>query len=323
MLLLPGSLPPDRATLKALCDGLAELPEVASRLQSTTVAEYSGSWSDAEREAIGASGDLNDSIELAHQFDAGGDDAISVAIATPLHAVLGLSDLTPVDPTAISLSAEESRALCEAADAHMREDGVRLFFVDALRWLVTCNQPIDVRTERPDWIIGELLRPNLPRGRDVRLIERWMNEMQMLLHTHPVNIAREQRGLPPINLVWLWGWSPLPSRERADGEGRGGVRDHLHSTDSLTPTRSREGRGGQTVERGFAIAIRNSDLAEWQATWQSVSAQILSAPTIILGDSRPYRRLTASQPRVIDRLISTFRHKPTLAEVLTQLQQPR
>ncbi|MEO7255150.1 MAG: hypothetical protein ABIZ64_13050 [Casimicrobium sp.] len=299
-MLLPGSLPPDRATLKALCDGLAALPEIASRLQSATVAEYSGSWSDAEREANGASGDLNDSLAVAHQINEVGDDAVTLAVATPLYAALGLTDLTPVDPTTISLSADESRALCEAADEHMREDGVRLHFIDAARWSVTCNRPIDILTERPEWIIGELLRPNLPRGRDARLVERWMNEMQMLLHSHVVNVAREERRLPPINLAWLWAFqSParkLPSPQR---------RDAIHE------------------EHRFAIAMRNGDLVGWQAAWQSVSAEILSAQTIILGDSRPRLRLTVSTPGMMDRLIASFRRKPTLAEVLTQLQQPR
>ena len=31
----------------------------------------------------------------------------------------------------------------------------------------------------------------------------------MLLHDHPVNEAREQRGEPPINAVWLWGGGRL------------------------------------------------------------------------------------------------------------------
>src|SRR5205814_619298 len=34
---------------------------------------------------------------------------------------------------------------------------------------------------------------------------RILNEAQMVLHAHPVNEAREARGEPPINSVWLWG----------------------------------------------------------------------------------------------------------------------
>ncbi len=338
MLLLPGSLPPDRATLNALCDGLSALPEVASCLQGATITEYSGSWSDAEREASGNSGDLQDAIALAqHALQAGGD-AVSVAIATPLHAALGLTDLTPVDPSKLSVSADESRALCEASDAHMREDGVRLNFVDAARWLVTCNRVVDVLTERPDWIIGELLRPNLPRGRDARLVERWMNEMQMLLHGHPVNSVREERRLPPVNLVWLWGFQPqaqrLPSPLVGEGLGERGLSavEPKRAPPSPSPRSplatsvsrlSPQGRGAYYVEHGFASAMRNGDLAAWQGTWKSVSPKILSALTIIVGDSRPRLRLTATRPSITSRLLSTFKRKATLAEALANLQQSR
>ena len=334
MLLLPGSLPPDRATLKALCEGLAELPETASLLQRAVVAEYSGSWSDAEREASGASGDLNDGVTLARQLSPCDDETISTAVATPLHAALGLTDLTPVEPSTLALSVDESRALCAAADAHMREDGVRLHFVDAARWLVACNQPIDVLTERPDWIIGELLRPNLPRGRDARLVERWMNELQMLLHAHPVNIAREERRLPAVNFVWLWGFGStskvdahrLLSPPAGEGlaEGRAVTRASPVAPPSLSPhPLPAQGRGACYVEHGFASAMRNADLAAWQATWQSVSLAILRAQTIILGDSRPRLRLKAATPGISARLLSRFKRKVTLAEVLTKLQQTR
>ena len=43
--------------------------------------------------------------------------------------------------------------------------------------------------------------------------KRWhsiLNEIQMVLHEHPVNEAREGRGEPPVNSVWLWGAGPMP-----------------------------------------------------------------------------------------------------------------
>lgn len=35
-------------------------------------------------------------------------------------------------------------------------------------------------------------------------------EIQMLLHGHPVNQARQARGLPPVNALWFWGAGVLP-----------------------------------------------------------------------------------------------------------------
>ncbi len=307
MLLLPGSLPPDRATLVALCDGLAALPEIASTLQNAVIAEYSGSWSDIEREAAGNPGDLHAGAALAQEVlqsaepTVGLAEAVRVAIATPLHAALGLTDLTPSDPSMLSLSTDESRLLCGAADVHMREDGVRLHFVDAARWLVTCTRAVEVFTERPDWIVGEMLRPNLPRGRDARLVERWMNELQMLLHTHPVNVEREARRLQPVNLVWLWGFGSLDFNNDVNAVGG-------------TPT-------AHPSHVGQIHALRQGDVSAWQKAWQTRSAQILSANTIILGDTRPRLRLTVNRPSITERLLSPFKRKATLAEVLARLQQ--
>ena len=298
MLLLPGSLPADRATLKALCAGFDAPANIAARLKNASVEPCSGSWSDAEREALGLTGDLCAGQALAAMTPT---SATKYAVATPLHAALGLTDLTPIDPALISLDARESRALCEAADQHLSIDGVRLSFVDTNKWLVTCTGEISVLTERPDGLIGEPLRPNLPRGKDARLVERWMNELQMLLFAHPVNAAREERGLPPINVVWLWGFGTGNLSNEIGVVGTGLTKnsphlDHLH-------------------------ALRNGNVPGWQSAWKSLAPDILSADSIILGDGRPRLRLTPRKPSTVSKIAAIFQRKTTLEETLAALLQ--
>ena len=326
MLLLPGSLPADRATLNALCSGLDAPVSIAARLHAASVEPFSGSWSDVEREALGLTGDLCDGQTLA---TATPSHANKYAVATPLHAALGLTDLTPLDPALIELTEHESRALCEAADQHLSVDGVRLSFVDANTWLVTYANEMSVLTERPDWLIGEPLRPNLPHGRDARLVERWMNELQMLLFAHPVNAAREERGLPPINVVWLWGFGavlptreppvlpPLPQAGEGWGEGRGARSKFGEHAHTLSPSPSPPGG----VEQNHLTALRNGNIPAWQSAWQTRSSEILSADSIILGDSRPRLRLTPRKPSTISKIAALFQRKPTLEQVLATLQQ--
>ena len=301
MLLLPGSLPADRATLKALCLKLDAPANIAAWLRTAFVEPLPGSWSDAERDALELTGDLCAGQKLAEMLSPANVCANQYAVATPLHAALGLTDLTPIDPALIALSEHESRALCDAADAHLAVDGVRLFFADANTWLVRCATEINVLTERPDWLIDEPLRPNLPRGKDARLVERWMNELQMLLFAHPVNAAREERGSPPINVVWLWGFgnrnfsNEIGVLAAAPAEIPSHF-DHLH-------------------------ALRNGNVSAWQNAWQLHSAEILAADSIILGDSRPRLRLTPRKASTVAKLAAVFRRQPTLADVLTTLQQ--
>ena len=296
MLLLPGSLPADRATLKALCEGFDAPANMVARLSSASIEPFSGSWSDAEREALDLSGDLYDGQALATTTHSASGEMSTYALATPFHTALGLTDLTPVDPALISLNVDESRALCEAADQHLSVDGVRLTFVEANVWLVTSAANVSVLTERPDWLIGEPLRPNLPRGKDARLVERWMNELQMLLFAHPVNSAREERRLPPINVVWMWGFgSHSPDNVAAAPKTAPPHPNHLH-------------------------ALRNGIVPAWQSAWQKLSHEILSADAIILGDSRPRLRLTPREPSALSKVTALFKRKSTLEEVLATLQ---
>jgi hypothetical protein len=313
MLLLPGTLPADRATLKALCAEFAAHADLAAVIGSTRVEPFTGSWGDAER--------------LAAEPATGG----RFAIATPLHAALGMTDLTPLDPMLIALDEAASLALCEAADEHMRRDGVRLTFADANTWHVTCEREINALTERPEWLIGEPLRPNLPRGQDARLVERWMNELQMLLFAHPVNAVRETRGVAAINLVWLWGFGsklpvllPIPQAGEGWGEGGGTRSKHGSRSASLTPNPSpASGRVEQNrtgAEQSHLTALRKGDVAAWQNAWRSRSHEILSAETIILGDTRPHLRLTPEPRSAMSTLSAFFKRKPTLADALATLQ---
>ncbi len=302
-LLLPGSLPSDAATLKALCAGLPRLTDVAALLDGANSIECAGSWSDAEREALGCAGDLDDGVHLARRHPEGLNAALprQFALATPLHAALGLTDLTVVDSATLSLSEDDSHALCVAADSHVRDEGIRLYFVDTHRWLVCCERTtIDVVTERPEYLIGEALRPNLPRGKEGRVVERWMNELQMLLYAHPVNIAREDRGLAPINIVWLWGFG---------------------ASDSSSSPRPHSRDASCNAEFVFAQALRHRDIPAWQAAWITLIPRILAAHTIILGDTQPRVRLqrTRASTSAFARLIANFKARPTLERVLTAI----
>jgi hypothetical protein len=49
----------------------------------------------------------------------------------------------------------------------------------------------------------------------------------MLFHGHPINQAREQRGQPMINGLWLWGGGGCPAGARAPAAG-------LYANDPLT-----------------------------------------------------------------------------------------
>ena len=300
VLLLPGALPHDQATLRALTEGLPPHPALAAKLRGASVAKLEGSWSDAERAAGSCTGDLPGGLLLhAATVNTFTNTAATLAVASPLSAALGLTDLTPLDPGTLQLTDAEARALCDTCSEHLRAEDIDLTFVDAHRWLISCNHPVNVLTERPDWLIGENLRPNLPRGTDARLVERWMNELQMLLYTHPVNIAREDRGLPPVNVIWLWGFSST----------------------SATGTEATEPYVAITTIADFATALRNGDLTGWQQAWSAHAEAVLDADQIIFGDNHPLLRVTPNKPGIMHSLFARFARPPALAGTLASLRE--
>ena len=60
----------------------------------------------------------------------------------------------------------------------------------------------------PHDIIGKEISVFLPQMSE--LVLALMNESQRLLKNHPVNLAREAKGLPPANSIWLWGQGRSP-----------------------------------------------------------------------------------------------------------------
>jgi 2,3-bisphosphoglycerate-independent phosphoglycerate mutase len=78
----------------------------------------------------------------------------------------------------------------------------------------------------PHDIIGKEISPFLPeihgRGGEDQILFL-MNESQRLLKDHPVNFAREAKGLKPANSIWLWGQGRSPRmitlKERFGVEG--------------------------------------------------------------------------------------------------------
>jgi hypothetical protein len=135
--------------------------------------------------------------------------------ADPVHLRLARERLIVVPDAAFPLSAEEAAALVEALNRHFA--GVlALHAVEARRWCAQLGE--DLALDAPSAIECA--------GRDVDLTgriggeagKRWsalLTEAQMLLHAHPVNQAREERGEPAVNSLWLWGAGRVPATLKA------------------------------------------------------------------------------------------------------------
>ena len=130
--------------------------------------------------------------------------------ADPIHLELARDHLvvTPLTPPPTD---EEADALIDAANALTAEMDARILRV-ADRWFLQAERRWGLDAEPLSSAIGQPLPATLPAGADASRWNRLLTEIQMTWHAHPVNEAREARGEPTINSLWLHGggtWSPL------------------------------------------------------------------------------------------------------------------
>lgn len=107
----------------------------------------------------------------------------------------------------------ELRALCEHLNALLATDGgPRLAVMDSCLY-VLADEAIPTSRHTTDAIDG--LSPDnfIPDGAAAAEYRRFISEVEMALHEHPVNVDRGSRGLQPINGLWLWGGGTMPSFE--------------------------------------------------------------------------------------------------------------
>jgi len=105
----------------------------------------------------------------------------------------------------VQVSGEEAAEMCASLNGHFAGQGMEFVAPHAQRWYVRLEALPNMRTTPLSQVIGNDVRKLLPVGGDAGHWHRVFNEIQMLLHAHPVNDSREARGEPTINSVWFWG----------------------------------------------------------------------------------------------------------------------
>jgi hypothetical protein len=125
-------------------------------------------------------------------------------LATPVHLALQ-RDYFVLD-SIVSLSQEEMSSLAFSLDQHFRQIGFQLEKINNCNsLLLKTSVALNVKTTPVEEVIGQDTRAYLSQGPDAGKMRVLNNEIEMLLHSHPVNLSREQAGKPIVNSLWLWG----------------------------------------------------------------------------------------------------------------------
>jgi hypothetical protein len=125
--------------------------------------------------------------------------------ASIVHLEARGAELFLTDGAALDVSDDESAALLASVAPLFADDGLAFEPHDPHLWCVTRAEPIHLETTPVAAAHGRSIDALRPRGDDARRFASIGAEIEMLLHDHPVNTARELRGLPTLNAVWWWG----------------------------------------------------------------------------------------------------------------------
>jgi hypothetical protein len=141
----------------------------------------------------------------ARAADAEEAQVLAWARAEPVHLLAAIDHLQLAAPVPQPLEPAESAELIDSLNRHLAGSGFRLHARPHGGWLCECPPGLEFAVTEPAAAVGRNLRAWLPSGRDAVRVRSLVNELQMLLHEHPVNVRRAAAGRATVNSVWLWG----------------------------------------------------------------------------------------------------------------------
>jgi hypothetical protein len=131
--------------------------------------------------------------------------------ADPAHARADMTTARLLATGELGLTAEECASLLQPLKPLFGDAGFPIDAPVPQRWYLRCPSGTPLpHFAAPDAVLGDDLGLHLPAGQEGRRWRVLFNEAQVLLHQHPLNAARQRRGLPSVNALWFWGAGSLP-----------------------------------------------------------------------------------------------------------------
>ena len=147
--------------------------------------------------------------------------------ADPVHLGVERDQLVLSEASTFPLVQDEADALIATLNQHFASDGLHFVAPRAQRWYLRLARPPALTTHGLYQAAGRNIHPLLPAGEEAMRWRALLNEVQMLLFEHPINVAREERGIAPVNSIWLSGGGILPQQDLLQPF------DHIWANDAL------------------------------------------------------------------------------------------
>ena len=183
---------------------------------------------------------------------------------SPCHQEVGTGQVTLHPPATLDLSDAHSQALMAALQPLALEDGIRLHWVAADRWLAQGPVFASLPSASLDRVAGRSIAGWLSSGPAAAGLRRLQSEAQMLYYNHPANDEREAQRLAPVNAFWISGSGLCPPGAR-------------HAAPELV------------VPQTLRTAALQGHWAGWQQAWQTLDAEVLPAWLDLARRGQPLR----------------------------------
>lgn len=135
--------------------------------------------------------------------------------ADPVHLRIEQNHLMLADSRIFAISKEEADRLVQDLNCILHDYHLTLLALHADRWYIQLPKMPAMQTYTLGQVTCKNINQFLPTGADSAMWRKLLNEIQMRLHEHPINQARESSGELSINSIWFWGGGYSPGLLRS------------------------------------------------------------------------------------------------------------
>lgn len=136
--------------------------------------------------------------------------------ADPVHLLLQRDSFSLSEPVPLQVENEHAELIIASLNQHFSQDGMTFCIGNSGAWYLRLQQMPEIQTTLPSIAMDRNIYQFMPQGAAASVWVSYLNEIQMLLHEHPVNMQRESKHQAAINSVWLSGGGFMPQPLRPE-----------------------------------------------------------------------------------------------------------
>lgn len=109
------------------------------------------------------------------------------------------------DYSAGHITTKEAKELIKLLDSKLGNKDIKFYPGKSYRHIMVMKGGENIKTVAPHDIYGKEIEKYFPKGPKSSLLVQLMQDSQLLLEGHEINVQRRADGKPPANMIWLWG----------------------------------------------------------------------------------------------------------------------